>query len=568
MIINPNAQQIIESRYLWIEKNEKTWGDVARRVGSVVGSATTDTNLYIDKFINMIDEGYFIPGGRINRNAGRPRGSMFNCYCVPFGDSIEEIANGTAACMQLWKDGGGCGVPLSGLRPSGTPLVSSGGYSSGPLPFLYGLNEIGKAIETGGQRRAAGLALLSISHPDVLKFIDSKKSDGKLSHFNISVGITEDFIDSVRQDREWPLIWQNKIYNTVSARELWAQIVKGLSQNGEPGLINLDNLTINNSYYFSPIIGCNPCGEAVLEAWGVCNLGSLVLKNFVSNGRVKWKQLEEIIHLAVRFLDHAIDVNVYALPQIKQTAQKSRRIGIGVMGLADMFFDLGIRYGSPAALDFTERLFKFIRNISYEASVKLATERGTFPAFDSTLYCKAKFIKTLPPSLRTDIRKYGTRNVTVMAMAPTGTISLVPECTSGIEPLMYKAYRRNDRVSTRYYIHPMYNPNEPKDYLVDSTDLGPLDHIEMQSTVQKYTDGAVSKTILIPKDYSDDYLSDIILESISDLKGITVYRDGSREGQPVVPLTQQEVEELLKTQTKTLDVAIEVLDCAKGGCEI
>lgn len=573
MQINNNAQEIIESRYLWLEKGEKTWDDACIRVGSIIGEATNNSSHYVPKFIESMSSGLFIPGGRIVRNTGRPRGSMFNCYNVPWGDSIEEIMDGISACGKLWKDGGGTGVTLSTLRPSNTPLLSSGGVSSGPLPFLLGANEVAKAIRTGGQRRAAGLALLSVSHPDILDFINCKKKDGDVSLFNISVGITEDFIDSVRQDREWPLMWRNQIYKTVNARDLWNEIITGLNNNGEPGIINLDNLTVNNSYYFAPIVGCNPCGEACLEAWGVCNLGSIVIKNFVSNGRMKWSLLEEVIDLVVRFLDHAIDVNVYTLPQIKQAAQRGRRIGAGIMGLADLFFEMKLRYGSKDALEFTEKLMKFIRNVAYESSIRLAVERGTFPAFDSNPYCKSKFVRTLPVSIRQDIRKHGIRNVTLMAMAPTGTISLIPECTSGIEPLSYKAYKRKDNVSTRYYVHPTYanhllSGSDVPDYIIDSTDLKPIDHIEIQTVIQKYTDGAVSKTINVPNDFSDDSLSELLLETISDLKGITVYRDGSREGQPIIPISEAEAKKIVSKNNNSTVIDEDLLSCARGSCEI
>lgn len=884
MIINENAQQILESRYLWIGNGETCWDDICKRLSFIIGNNTNNPEFFIQRFYEILEKGLFIPGGRIIRNTGRPRGSMFNCYCVPFGDSIEEIMDGISACGKLWKDGGGTGITLSNLRPATAKLQSSGGESSGPVSFLYAADAVANTIQTGGQRRAAGLALLDVSHPDIFEFINTKQQDKTLQHFNLSVGITEDFIDSVIQDREWPLMWQRKVWKSVDARKLWKLIIDGLSFNGEPGLINLDNLTKNNSYYFAPITGTNPClagdsllldgdylqrisiktskcnkwnswlsgykdaikikfnngshitctpdhklmledgsfkkakdcaesnlawglgnrsasiiynynvlqgflfgdgficgdgcgvsvklntnkepecaelllhnnfhlqksgafyinkdelcvdvqflnkhvyerdlpdsilyghsnvvagflrglfaangscnkagqislkatcksmvekvqillqsfgvpcwisinkptvvewnngsylsresynlqiaptnaelfqhkigfiakskynnikpggeyktklriksikyigaipvydfnmktgnhwnfcngivvhncGETCLENWGVCNLGSLVLKNFVVNGRVKWKLLEDTIHLTIKFLDTCIDVNNYTLPQIRQTAERGRRVGLGVMGLADMLFEIGLKYGSNDALDFVERLFKFIRNVSYEASIKIASELGAFPAFDSNLYCHAKFIKTLPVSIRQSIRKYGTRNVTLLAMAPTGTISLIPECTSGIEPLTYKAYKRQDRVSTRYYIHPKYkeaieNNDSVPDYICDSTDLVPMDHLEVQATVQKYVDGAVSKTINISSDFDTSDLSDLLLESIHDLKGVTVYRDGSREGQPLVPITDKEAIKIIKQNKHIEHANSETVLCARGTCEI
>jgi ribonucleoside-diphosphate reductase alpha chain len=235
------------------------------------------------------------------------------------------------------------------------------------------------------------------------------------------------------------------------------------------------------------------------------------------------------------------------------------------MGLADMLFSLGLRYGSRDAIDFIEKLFKFIRNICYEESCKLAREKGAFPAFNSTLYCKAKFIKTLPPSLRQSIREFGVRNVTLMAMAPTGTISLVPEVSPSIEPLMYKAYIRKDRVSTRTYIHPLTKTSRGEPWFVDSTDLTPQDHIDTQIAVQKYTDGAVSKTILIPNDMEEEGLSALLLEAIDDLKGVTIYRDGSRNVQIINPITDLDN---LDYNTGESNQDVEVIGCANGRCEI
>jgi ribonucleoside-diphosphate reductase alpha chain len=334
----------------------------------------------------------------------------------------------------------------------------------------------------------------------------------------------------------------------------------------------MSNLSTNNSYYFAPVRNVNPCGEATLEDNGSCVLGSIVLPKFIVNGRVKWKDLEETVRLGIRFLDNVIDSNRFSLEQVKQASKNSRRIGLGVMGLADMLLDAEIRYGSIQAVDFTERLFKFIRNISYEESVKLAQERGSFPQFNSELYCKAKFIRTLPPTLRSDIRKYGTRNVTVSAIAPTGTISLIPEVSSSIEPIIYKAYERRDRVSTRRYIHPklraMLDSGEPTDnnWFVDSGDLEPKDHIDMQIAIQKYVDGAVSKTVNIPETFDKEEFSNLLLESIDDIKGVTAYRQDSRLDNPIVPI---DLKTLSKDDVKRDNEADTVLPiCSSGTCNI
>jgi ribonucleoside-diphosphate reductase alpha chain len=563
MNISDNAQEIIEKRYL--APNENIWEDLALRVGYGVGKEK-----YGETFSSIISSMFFIPGGRILRNVGRERGSLFNCYCLPIGDSREEIGELFKNALILWGEGGGVGINFSTLRPMGAEIKGVGGHSSGLVSFMRAVDGIAATIESGGQRRAASLGLCEVWHPEIRNFIQSKRKDGDISYFNISVGVTTEFIDSVRSGSEWELHFNKRIYETVSSGNLWKEFIRSMSANGDPGLINMSNLQTNNSYYFAPVRGTNPCGETCLEDYGVCNLGSLVLPNFVSGERVSWVKLEEVTRLGIRFLDTCIDINKYTLGRIKQTAQLGRRIGLGVMGLADMLFKLKLRYGSRNSVDFIERLFKFIRNTAYDESCKLAQEKGSFPAFNSHLYCKAKFIKTLPPSLRKDIRKFGTRNVTLLAIAPTGTISLVPECTSGIEPLMYKAYVRRDRVSTRTYVHNILcnhlNDNtDLPDWFIDSTEVTPQEHVDIQIALQKYVDGAVSKTINIPEDFTEDQLSEMLLESIDDLKGVTVYRNGSRKNQIITPIS-----DFTKIRKKdiTKNLSEEAVQCSSGTCDL
>ena len=568
--MDDKALQIVRKRYFM--DDEQSWSDLAVRVGRIVAARTIDPGIYTTLFIEMIDNQEFIPGGRILRNVGRSRGSIFNCYHLPIGDSREEIGECFKNSFILWGEGGGVGINFSTIRPDGAAIMGVGGEASGPVSFMRALDAIAETVESGGQRRAASLGLLEVWHPEIHRFIRSKHQNGEISYFNISVGVINEFIEAVQKDDSWDLKWQNQTWSTVSAVELWNEIVSGMLHNGEPGLLNMTNLRNNNSYYFAPISGVNPCGEATLEENGVCDLGSLVLPKFVSNGRVQWARMEEVIHHAVRFLDTCIDLNNYSLNRIRQTAQRGRRIGLGYMGLADMLFDLHIKYGSRDALDFEERLAKFFRNVSYQASIKLATEKGSFPAYDPFNYCKSKFIRTLPPSLRQDIRNHGMRNVTVNAIAPTGTISLVAGTTSSIEPLTYKSYRREDRVGDRIYIHPIFaeclRENKPlPDWFVDSRDLEPIHHIETQGIIQKYTDGAVSKTIALPSDFDDaEALGNLLLESIFDLKGVTVYRDASREKQILYPLEEKETRKWLDAADITADM--ESVACATGTCDL
>ena len=387
--------------------------------------------------------------------------------------------------------------------------------------------------------------------------------------------VDEDFLDAVESDNEWEFKFAAQSYGRNSARMIWDKIIENMLKDAEPGLLNWDNLRSNNSYYYDPVIGSNPCGEAVLEPYGICDLGSLVLPSFITGTiNTNWKKLEDTIKVAVRFLDDVIEVNKYILKQNEIKAYNSRRIGIGIMGLAEYLFAKKLRYGSKKAIYEIERLMRFIRDIAYQTSMELAVEKGAFPKFDSPSYSKAHFIRTLPASLRLDIKENGIRNVTLLAIAPTGTISLLPEVTSGIEPLFMKAYLRSDRVSDRMYVHPFYkqllDTNEKiPSWFVDTTELESADHFETQVAVQKFVDGAVSKTINMPKNTTAKQLSRLTLEYIHDLKGVTVYVDGSREGQILNSVTLKEVKKYIK-ENKNIHESVDedTVKCTTGTCEV
>jgi len=573
MKLTDNALSIVQKRYFMDEAED--WQKLSLRVGREGARFENGkSNEYTEKFAEIIFDGDFIAGGRILRNMGRPRGSLFNCYVLPVGDSRKEIGKWISDSLELWGEGGGVGCNLSFLRPRGSIIKGVGGNSSGPVSFLEASDAVAKTVESGGSRRAAALACMIVTHPDIMEFIDAKITHGKLPHYNISVAVTEDFLEAVEKNIEWEFKFAQQAYGKIDARLIWDKVMENMVQHAEPGLLNWDNLRSNNSYYFDPILATNPCGEVPLSAHGVCCLGSLVLPNFVTgNVNTNWKKLEQVIRLAVRFLDNIIDVNKYTLQEVDISAHNGRRIGLGVMGLAEYLFAKKVRYGSKKAIDETERLIKFVRDITYEASVELAVEKGAFPKFDPVQYGKAHFIRSLPAQLRMAIKDKGIRNVTLMAMAPTGTISLIPEVSSGIEPLFSKAYRRSDRVSERFYVHPLYvqlinSGEETPEWFVDSNDLKPSDHLEMQAIVQKYTDGAVSKTINMPAGTTSEDLSKMTLEYIRDLKGVTVYVDGSREGQILNNISDKEVRDYIKAGSQS-DVADEAsVRCASGSCEL
>lgn len=566
-----DAIKIATNRYFM---HGEDWESVCQRVGRVIATCeVSNRTLYENKFAEMIFNLDFLPGGRILRNSGRRKGSLFNCYVVPIDDSKEEIAKYYSDSFMIWCDGGGLGVNLSPLRPSGA-LVGEDGESSGPLSFATASNGMAEIVKSGGSRRAAGLMFMLVEHPDIFTFINAKTDRTSFKCFNLSVGVTEEFLVAVEQDGEWELQFAQKVYKKVKARDIWHNIMENMVLHDEPGLLNWDNMTKNNSYYYDPVVCTNPCGEAILEPYGICNLGSLVLPNFITGTvNTNWKKLEDTIKLSVRFLDDVIEANKYVLKEFDIKAHNSRRIGIGIMGLADYLFAKGLRYGSPKAVIEVERLMRFVRDTIYAGLVELADEKGSFPKFDPIQYGKASFIRKLPAQLRMDIKDHGVRCVTAMAIAPTGTISLIAGVNSSIEPLFAKAYMRADRVGERMYVHPLYKKllasgDTVPEWFVDAYDLKPSDHFEIQSIIQKYVDGAVSKTINMPKGTTSDQLSRLTLEYIRDLKGVTVYVDGTRPDQILNKIEESEVREYLKTNEATEVADLESVKCASGSCEL
>jgi len=930
--LSKNALSVCQKRYFLNDK--EAWQECCQRSGYHVGQIETNRN-YIEKFGEMIYNLDFLPAGRILRNSGRPRGSMLNCYVLPCGDSIEEIfINWKAYAGILWSEGGGTGVNLSSLRPENAIIKGKGGTSSGPVSFLKTSDADAECIRIGGGRRAAGLAMLNVLHPDILQFMDAKLQDGLLKNYNISVAVTEDFLTAVEKNIDWEFKFNQQSYGKMKARKIWNRILENMIKSAEPGLINWDNLSSNNSYYFDRILATNPslrkgtkiltnegiipieklqdkqfavpniknscsnatcflsgknkrlyriklqggyeyfataehkwptiikdkwhyklndfnkkrtnelnkgdylpqstkkislnygnigsyadgfligwnigdgwqsnndrplqigfivaeedqkydihniltkklkklgwtgefkdrrnnketninnknlvkfferfgvtkkefgipkamwnnanekfrkgfidalfssdghignkitlttshnklaydvaellgfygiqssvshtttkggifpngkkydkiyhtyrvvisrqssihhfhkifklthgrkqdllnsliktftfippmngvkilsvektdlyedvwditvfdnehcfelsqvisgnCGEVPLGKYNACDLGSLNLPNFISGKKsTNWRKLEEVIRLAIRFLDNVLDINKYILKEIEVSCRNNRRIGLGFMGLAEYLFAKEVRYGSEKSIQEVEKLTKFIRNIAYEESVKLAIEKGAFPKFDSVYFGKSHFVRSLPASLRMNIKENGIRNVTLMAIAPTGTISNLPEVTGGIEPLTYKSYQKRDYVGNRIYVNKIYkellesNEKVPE-WFVDSDDLKPEDHFEMQAIVQKYVDGSVSKTINMPKGSNKKDLNRLLLEYIHDIKGCTIYVDGSKGEQPYQRLTEKETKEFLKQENTEIQENIdeELTECKTGNCEI
>lgn len=565
-MLSNNAKEIAEKRYF---QEGETWEQCCERVGRSMSINEPD-KAWGDIFAEEIYSMNFIPGGRILRNAGKLRQSVLNCAVLPIGDSIEEIGDTIKNALILWSYGAGIGIDFSPLREEGRPLKSKGGFSSGTVSFLEAIDGVAHTIETGGQRRSGCLGMLKVGHPEIEKFIDAKKEDGKLSYFNLSVAVNQEFLQAVEENRDWNLTFAGQVVKTVKAKQLWLKILDSMIETGEPGLINYDALCKNNSYYFQNISTTNLCGELPLPAWGMCCLGSVVLPNMLLGRNTNWKKLESTIRNSVRFLDNVLDINFYPISETERVTKESRRIGLGVMGLHDYLMTKQVRYGSERALQEIDKLFKFIRDTAYIASIDLAQEKGAFPRYSRSQYNSASFVRSLPAKLRMYLKDRSIRNCTILSAPPTGTTSLIPEVTSGIEPVFSLAYNRTDRVSDRVYIHPKYRDwlktgdKAKPEWLVDIADLQPEDHLDVQTAVQKYIDSAASKTINCPKGTTPAKLSKLLLEYIHDVKGVTVYVDGSKEGQVLNTMTVAQARKHLDDEQMANEKGVE---CVRGYCE-
>ena len=568
MELSENAKKVAESRYFW--EDEIEWGSLVERVcrENAKNEKENIRNQYMEEFVSILKPMDFLPAGRILRNLGKLKPSTSNCNFLPIDDSIESIGETLKNYLVISSYGGGNGINFSNLRPKGAPLKTKGGTSSGMVSFIEVFNDAGKRIETGGQRRAAGIALCSVSHPEIEDFINAKVKHDRLTQFNISVIVDDEFLDAVEGNSDWDLKFAGRVYKTIKARKIWDMILNNMLEHSEPGLINWNNLRKNNSFYFQPIAGVNPCSELPLENFGVCNLGSLVLPHFIINKNTDWKKLSKTIRLGVRFLDNIIDLAYYPIPQQETVVKNARRVGLSTMGLADYLFMKELRYGSEKAITEIEKLYRFIRDEAYIASIDLAKEKGAFPKYDKMEFNRASFIRKLPAKIRMNIKESAIRNVTLLTAAPTGSTSLLADVVGGIEPLPFKGYLRANGVGNRIYIHEHCKENYNAEWFVDSYDLKPEEHLDTQVAVQKYIDSGVSKTIIMPKTSTVKDLNKILLEYIRDLKGITIYRDESREKQVFYRMSKKEIEKTLKEGAASSSLSEEDIQCSTGVCDI
>jgi len=557
MILSENARTVLERRYLKKDAQGvcEQPEDMLRRVAETIASADTayggDTKASAQEFYRAMDELKFLPNSPTLMNAGRELGQLSACFVLPVEDSMEGIFDGLKNAAMIHKSGGGTGFSFSRLRPAGASVNSTGGVASGPISFMKVFNSATEAVKQGGTRRGANMGILRVDHPDIMEFISCKSDLTQLTNFNISVGLTEKFMQAVIADKKYDLIdpATKKKTASLSARKVYDTIVEKAWASGEPGIVFLDRINAANPVPTAgEIESTNPCGEQPLLPFESCNLGSINLSSFAADGKIDYEGLGKTVATAVHFLDNVIDINRYPLPVIEETTKRMRKIGLGVMGFADMLLKLGIPYNSEQAVETAKELMAFIQQAAKKASEELGRERGSFPLFAESVY-PAQGHETM-------------RNATVTTIAPTGTISIIAGVSSGIEPVFAISYIRNVMDNDKLVeVHPYFEevaksrgfyspalmekiaeqgslhgvaevPQDMRRVFVTAHDITPEYHIRMQSAFQEFTDNAVSKTVNFPKAATkEDVRAAYDLAYNSGLKGVTIYRDGSREGQ-------------------------------------
>ncbi len=525
------------------------------------------------KFFDALEDFRFVPGGRIMHGAGRNdiTTTLNNCYVVGIqDDSIKSIYRTINEEALTYKFGGGCGHDLSVLRPSGDQINGTGGSSCGPTGFMNLFSENTNTIAQHG-RRGANMQTLRVDHPDIEKFIGVKTNDIHMVKFsNISVLLTHDFMQAVEDDADFDLVYNGKVYKTLPAKKLWEKIIHHAHSSAEPGLLFWDTMKeYHNAEYCSPLVSTNPCAEQPLPDGGCCNLGAINLERFVDDsGNFQIEEFKQIVATGTRFLDNVIDYNMerHALDEQKQNAEMDRRIGVGILGLGDMLVKMKIKYDSVDALQTVDQIMKIFRDTAYETSIELAQEKKSFPNFDWDGYSKSKFIQGLPKKIKNKIQKYGIRNSTLTTVAPTGSGAIVARVTSGIEPIFATSYNRKVKQNDGYgktfneykVFHPIINKlfkddKDLPDYVITAHKIDPFFRVKMQGIVQKYIDSSISSTVNLAEDVSESTVADIYMTAYkSHLKGITVYREGSREGILVTDKKDKQKTESLQTKSKDI----------------
>ncbi len=592
--LSENAKKVLERRYLKRDKDgncTETPADMFRRVAMAIasgdlkfGKSQADVDKLAERFYDFITKCYFMPNSPTLMNAGRELGQLAACFVLPVEDSLEGIFETVKNTALIHKSGGGTGFSFSRLRPKNSVVKSTMGVSSGPVSFMEVFNAATEAVKQGGTRRGANMGILRVDHPDILDFINCKSDNNKLNNFNISVAITDKFMEALKKGEDYDLVnpQNNQVVAKLNAKKVFDLIVDGAWRNGEPGIIFIDKMNSDNP---TPLVGqiesTNPCGEVPLLAYEACNLGSINLGRMVvegSNGpEIDWKTLADTTRTAIRFLDNVIAVNNYPLPQISEMVQNNRKIGLGVMGWADMLMKMGISYSSEEGIKLASQIMEFIDYESKCESIELSKERGRFNNFKGSIYDGRNFLYNKYKGksagkisdeqwkeLDSQIEKYGIRNATTTCIAPTGTISMIASASGGVEPLFGLVFSRLimdgtemlevNPIFKEYAIkHGFYSeslmkeiaktgsvahiagvPEDAKKIFVTAHDVSPYWHVKMQAAFQLHTDNAVSKTVNFEEHATrEDIEQAYILAYENNLKGITVYRNNSRQFQPM-----------------------------------
>jgi len=564
--LTAQAETILETRYYLKDstgKPQENAEQMFRRVANALAkveqkymSLPVEVELMANDFYEMLSELYFLPNSPTLMNAGTPAGTLSGCFVLPLEDSMQGIMKTATDAAMVQKYGGGTGFALSKIRPKGDPINTTQGKACGPIEVLRTLSRVSSMITQGGKRDGANMAVMSVYHPDIKEFITCKTYEGDIHNFNISVGVDSNFMKAVINHAEYPLVHPttDKIVEWVKAGEVFDMIIEGAWKNGEPGLVFIDSINKDNrvKQLHGDMIATNPCGEQPLLGNESCNLGSINLIKFLQDSntsmwesKINWDKLASIIRLSVRFLDNVIDANQYATADIDKMTKSTRKIGLGIMGFADLLIALKIPYNNETARNVGRTLMSFIRDIADKMSIDLGIIRGTFPDWENSDY-------TAP---------FPFRNACRLSIAPTGTISMIADTSSGIEPTFALVWKKSNILEgkTLYYVNKFFEetakeygfysenlmehlaqggsikhrddvPDWAKDVYVTAPDISPTDHVNMQSAFQEAVDAGISKTINFPNDATKEDVQSAYLQAWeTGCKGITVYRAGSRE---------------------------------------
>ena len=552
----PIAEQIWDMKYRLKDEGGKavdeTVEDSWRRVARALATVEKKPKAWEDTFYSALEDFKFLPAGRILAGAGTGRSvTLFNCFVMgTIPDSMGGIFDMLKEAALTMQQGGGIGYDFSTIRPKGAAVKGVSADASGPLSFMDVWDAMCRTIMSAGSRRGAMMATMRCDHPDIESFIVAKQDAARLRMFNLSVLVTDAFMEAVKADTGWDLVFEGKVYKTVEARDLWNQIMKATFDFAEPGVIFIDRINQkNNLYYAETIAATNPCGEQPLPPYGACLLGSINMARLVSDpfgkdAKLDVKALDDLVRIAIRMMDNVVDASRFPLEQQKLEAKNKRRIGLGVTGLADALLMTGLRYGSEEAAAQTEAWMKQIARASYLASADLAAEKGAFPLYDKEKYLAGETMMAMDDDVRAAIAEKGIRNALLTSIAPTGTISLYAgNVSSGIEPVFAYSYTRKvlqkDGSRTEEEVvdyavemwRQKFGEGELPEYFVNAQTLAPLDHVRMQAAAQKWVDSSISKTINCPEDISfADFKSVYMAAWDQGCKGCTTYRPNEVTG--------------------------------------